>query len=200
MAQIRLSTATELGASFAKLALREASDVASFAESVKGMKAHEDFKAFTVFRDEFKGAAVNAGYADADSLWSRTWRAAKAFGFLGEFPRAQSTEATKKAAQREAAKAETKKLTEGKTPAELLAESRKALDAGEADKAVAIMQAAKAAQAQADKAAKDKAHEATKAQVLRIRGVLERLVKSGDVGKLTKLANAAEKLSPVPAE
>lgn len=194
------ASAKDLGTSFARLALREASDVATFAESVKEFKANTDYKAFTSFRDDFKGAAAAAGYEDADSLWSRTWRAAKAFGFLGEFPKAQSEAATKKASQREAAKAEVAKLVKGKTPAELLAESRKLIDAGDANKAAEVLVAAKAAQRDADKAAKAKAHEATKGHVERIRAALDRLAKAGDAAKLAKLAAAAEKLSPVPAQ
>lgn len=193
-------SAKDLGTSFARLALREASDVATFAESVKEFKANTDYKAFVAFRDDFKGAASAAGYEDSDSLWSRTWRAAKAFGFLGEFPKAQSDAATKKAAQREAAKTEIKKLVEGKTPAELLAQSRKLIEAGDANRAAEVLVAAKTAQREADKAAKAKAHEATKAHVERIRAALDRLAKAGDTAKLGKLVALAEKLSPAPAD
>lgn len=200
MSTKHIATAQELGTSFARLALREASDVASFAESVKGVKAHEDFKVFDQFRTEFKDAARAAGYEDADSLWSRTWRAAKAFGMLGEFPKAQSEAATKKAAQREQAKAALSKMVEGKTAAELLVASSEALKEGDASQAAALLSAAQKAKADADKAAKDAAREATKKQVERIRAVLDRLVKAGDVAKLTKLAAAAEKLSPVPKD
>lgn len=194
-----MATPGQLGEKFGRMALTESRAVSEFADVVKADGAHADYAKFVAFRDAFKAGATAAGYADADSLWSRTWKAAKGFGFLPDYPKATGAAATKKQGQRAAAAAAHDAIVQGKTPVQIRAEAEKAAKAGDYKAAAKLTDAAAKAEKDIAKAAAEKARDATKNQVERIRAALKRLADNGDVAKLAQLLKLAEKLAPAPA-
>ena len=193
-----LCTAAQLGTAFAKSALRDVSDLQSFAVSVKVRDAHTGFAAYSAFALEFKAAAESAGWSASQDLWERTWLGAKNCSFLPDRPKSDAPAAVKKATDRGAAKAKIAAAIKGKTPLELSAEAGKLAAAGKLDEAAHTMSLAKTAQREIDKAAKDKAAAAIKPLHQRIGDAVKRLEKAGDIKALQQIAVLALKLSPVP--
>jgi hypothetical protein len=191
-----IASARTLGDAIARKTISLASDVFSFAASVKAANAHAEFTAYTTFRAEFVAGAAGAGYQAADDLWLNTWKQAKALGHLGDAPKSAAPAAQAKAAQREAAKAAEKADT--RTPAELrtvadkLAKEKGAAGAAEAAK---LVQLAEKKEKEASRAAAEKVAEKVKPQLEKLSTARDVLKKANDLQGLTLLAKVAELLA-----
>lgn len=191
-----ITSARDIGAAIARKTISLASDVFSFAASIKAAKAHEDFTAYNTFRAEFVAGAKAADYSAADDLWLNTWKQAKALGHLGEKPASPAPAAQAKAAQREKAK-EAEKADE-RTPLELRAkadELAKAQGAAGAVEAAKLLTLAEKKEKETAKAAADKVAEKVKPQLEKLHTARDAMKKAADLQGLTILAKVAELLA-----
>jgi hypothetical protein len=150
-------------------------------------------------------ADVTAISDRAQAAFERRMRAAMSEDGLGKDrligtkPKAATAESTKKAAQREGKASKIEALAKSASPQDLLKQSAAASLKGDAGAALDLLTAAKRAQADADKAARDAAATEIEKHASTIRAALRRLEKSGDVKALAALAKVALKCSPEPA-
>jgi hypothetical protein len=119
-------------------------------------------------------------------------------GIVPDKPKAATAESTKKAAQREGKASKIEALAKSGSVQDILKRAAEASLKGDASLALDLNEAAKRAQAAADKAARDAAAADIERHVTAIRGAIKRLEKSGNVAALAALAKAALKASPEP--
>jgi hypothetical protein len=149
-------------------------------------------------------ADVTAISDRAQAAFERRMRAAMSEDGLGKDrligtkPKAATAESTKKAAQREKKADRIEALAKSGSVQEILKRAAEASLKGDASQALDLNEAAKRAQAAADKAARDAAAADIERHVAAIRGAIKRLEKSGNVVALAALAKAALKASPEP--
>jgi hypothetical protein len=155
--------------------------------------------AWEAARARFIEGAKSTGYLAPDKLWERVIKQGQELGIVPDKPKAATAESTKKAAQRESKASKIEALAKSASPQDLLKQSAAASLKGDASQALDLLTAAKRAQADADKAARDAAATEIEKHAGTIRAALRRLEKAGDVKHLAALAKVALKCSPEPA-
>jgi hypothetical protein len=155
--------------------------------------------AWEAARAAFIEGAKSTGYLAPDKLWERVIKQGQELGIVPDKPKAATAESSKKAAQREKKADRIEALAKSASPQDLLKQSAAASLKGDAGAALDLLTAAKRAQADADKAARDAASTEIEKHASAIRAALRRLEKSGDVKALASIAKVALKFSPEPA-
>jgi hypothetical protein len=190
-AGIVYATAAELGKTFGRSAIREASDIQTFALSFKHAGCETSFEMYEAFAADFKAAAKDAGWQAPQDLWERTCATARGLNLIGDKPKSTAPAATAKKAQR----AKAAEAVKGKTAAELKAEADAAAKAGDLIKAGELAK-------MAERAAKTAAAEAAKAAAAKVQPLIDKLAedvkvmkKAGDVQGLTMLLSIADALA-----
>jgi hypothetical protein len=186
------------GASIARSDSQRARLIAELGEALQGLT----FVGWGMARAAFIAGAIGTGYKAPEDLYERTIKAGQSMGFIGDKPKAASTDATKKAEQRTKAATlieEAKKLG---TPAELRTKAAAELGKGakaDTDAAERLLKAAKLIETTAASDAKAASAEKVKMARDRIRAAIERANKLDDsLPVLVKMAAALEKISPAP--
>jgi hypothetical protein len=154
--------------------------------------------AWEAARAAFIEGAKSTGYLAPDKLWERVIKQGQELGIVPDKPKAATAESTKKAAQREGKASKIEALAKSGSVQDILKRAAEASLKGDASLALDLNEAAKRAQAAADKAARDAAAADIERHVTAIRGAIKRLEKSGNVAALAALAKAALKASPEP--
>ena len=182
------------GASIARSTAQRSLLIAELGELLKPCTT---FALWEAARVEFIAGARGAGFAAPEALWQEIVRAGQALGLVGDKPKSTDPEATKKHAQR-ASKADkvAEAIKAGTTAMDLVAEAKKASEAGDVSKAIEALALSKAIQEKVTKDASKKAAEACADLAKKARDCINAATKAGDVEALRRMVNAYAKPAP----
>jgi hypothetical protein len=190
-ASIVYATAAELGKTFGRSAIREASDLQTFAYSFKHAGCESSFEAYQAFANDFKAAAKDAGWQAPQDLWERTCATARGLNLIGDKPKATTAAATVKAEQRTKAA----EVLKGKTAVELKAEAEALAKAGNLVEAGKVARQAEIKVKEAQREAVKAARESCKPMIDSVREAIDAMLKANDVTGLGYLSKVARMLA-----
>jgi hypothetical protein len=177
-------------------------DASALALILSRVGAGESLETYRECRAAFIAGMVDRSAEAAERFWQRAYSAARDTAEGSKLPKGGPASAAPAAVEKAAQRAKAKQATaeDARTPAELLAAAAAASKASDFIGAGKLAKLAAQKTQAADRDAKAKAHEATKAQCDQIRAAVKRLSDAGNVAALAAILKLALKHSPEPVK